>query len=44
MILIIPNKTIALSAEAVEYVDCVTVDGLDSQKECPIYDIKQSDI
>ena len=43
MILVISYKRIAKSAGAVEYVDCITGEGLDSHKECPRYDIKQSD-
>ena len=33
----------AQSAEAVEYTDCISAEGLDSPKECPGNDTKQSD-
>ena len=31
------------SARAVEYTDCISIDGLDTTNECPRYDVKQSD-
>ena len=33
----------ALSAGAVEYIDCASAEGQDSANECPAYDTKQSD-
>ena len=32
----------AQSAGAIEYTDCITAEGLNSSKECPGYDMKQS--
>ena len=34
---------LAHSAGAVEYTDCISAEGSDPPKECPRYDIKQSD-
>ena len=35
--------TLAHSAGAVEYTDCITAVGYNSPNECPVYDTKQSD-
>ena len=32
-----------MSAEAVEYTDCISTEEYDSSKECPEYDTKLSD-
>ena len=37
------NPTLAHSAKAAEYTNCMSVEGLDFPKECPRYDTKQSD-
>ena len=35
--------TIAQSAEAVEYTNCISAEGYDALNECPVYDTKQYD-
>ena len=38
------ERRLAQSAETAKYTDCISAEGQDSPKECPGYDIKQSEV